>query len=416
MNSLEKALQDYTNILGQDYENLGKTQGSCCLFRKKNLLSYDVKKGWDVVQLGWIELFLRKLGFFKSTHLKNVAREWATLKATTDYSNKTLNKHIKNLWKKTYPQQNYPSYFVALGNTAPKQASVKLFCEEHGDLQLRQAFGKKINKTHKSNDSILVESMSCEKKGMAWDCLQTNFVIWNFGIQGWEPSNIETSLTEGLGPQHKKLKNFDDVACVFTTACFVPLFKKKFDLEDLKIIQSQLEFFIQSYLEISDLIYDKIEKKSATQHIINEIKSPFASIENALEKGSEKDALGRLHLFNESILKIYGDILKLEEKNYSRNLSDENFNMILKTHYPRNVSLSEQIDLHAKDDRTVFAIMGVCHALKQKIEALKEIIKGVDYLHSSLKKHKFVIYVKREFYEKNGLDEANQDLNLTAFK
>ena len=183
MNSLQNSIAG-REICGNNYENLGKTVGSY-FWKKKILLSYDANTGWNVIQLNYISILLRKLGFFKSTHLKTIVEE---IKVTADCYNPILNKKIKALWKKIHPEEAFPrSYYVILGNSDPHEAEIKLFCEEPTNQIDREATGKKINKYYKSGDTILAESCPAGKTSTAKKHRQTEYVNPEYFIEGWNP-------------------------------------------------------------------------------------------------------------------------------------------------------------------------------------------------------------------------------------
>jgi hypothetical protein len=72
--TLEQCLSRNAQILGPEYANLGTTEYTGWLNRKI-LLAFDEEKGWSVVKLNWIQLFLRNfLAFYKNTHLANIIR------------------------------------------------------------------------------------------------------------------------------------------------------------------------------------------------------------------------------------------------------------------------------------------------------------------------------------------------------
>ena len=64
--TLKQALDKNSAILGKNYSLLGKPSK----FGYKPYLSYDQKKGWDVLSLGIISRIFRKIfGLYSNTHL-----------------------------------------------------------------------------------------------------------------------------------------------------------------------------------------------------------------------------------------------------------------------------------------------------------------------------------------------------------
>ncbi len=69
LTTLKAALDKNSAVLGKDYELLGKPSR----FGYKTYLSYDKKKGWEIVTLGIISRIFRKIfGLYSTTHLQMV--------------------------------------------------------------------------------------------------------------------------------------------------------------------------------------------------------------------------------------------------------------------------------------------------------------------------------------------------------
>lgn len=411
MNSLHEILALHTESLGNNYENLGKTVGSCFWKKKKILLSYHEKKGWNVVQLDCISLLLRKLGFFKSTHLKTIVKKWEIVKATTDYANPTLNKKIKALWKKSYPQQDFPSYYVILGNCDPKTAEIKLFCEEHTDQIVRKALGKKINQDYQHGDKILVEVLPAGKISTAEEHRQTQYVKPDYVIQGWEPENIATLEIEMLGEQKIAFNNF----FAAMKDCLDFEIKK---VNDLAIFIDKIVYFIKLYVESAKYcIKEKIdsitsEKIAKIKNFLQELNT-LVAIHQTVDNTDFRVKLFELYFLIEEMK----DQLTIAiEKTYMHNLKPENVKKIVEFFKKRNKSLGKEIDLNCKSEHKVFVIAGMAHFLKLSQVKLytefPEFYEGVDHLHNVLKNHKFVIYVKREVMEQQEIAKAHPELQI----
>lgn len=407
MNYLENTLQKHAHILGENYQYLGKTRASGFWGHKKILLSFDKKKGWNVVQLGSISLFFRKLGFFKSTHLNNVAREWSALKSSTDYSNKTLNKIIKDLWKKTYPQQVFPTYFTIMGNCDPKLAKIKIFCEVHNASRLKVAIFKKIKKFYQPEDIILVEGLPantrCKK---TLDCL----------IQGWEPpENFLENMKKQIGEQFETSLKFDDS---FEDLILLEIEQQ----EDLKIFEEKSKIYLQQYLIYSQFAYgNKSERKKITSSNIAKLKILLKDfMDQAVASNYNKDSMYEEKRFTmiKFVYEISQKICNAYKKNYFNNMTLENQEQVTLNFKNRNACLSIEISDKCQRYRHVYAVMGTNHALKgsKKFPGSKERHEAVDLLHETLCGHKFVIYVKRKNFELAKGIQENTDLHLTVYK
>lgn len=94
--TLQAALTHNQVILGANYENLGK--------KSWTYLDYDQHAGWKVVKfegcLGYIQQFLRWLGFSSSTELKTV---FAQIEKEANVPPELLAK-IKSCWQRRHPQ------------------------------------------------------------------------------------------------------------------------------------------------------------------------------------------------------------------------------------------------------------------------------------------------------------------------
>src|SRR5262249_31185114 len=144
---LTNILNKYSNILGNDYQNLGKTVGSG-LRRRKILLSYNYKKGFDVIKLNILQLFLRKIfGFYSNTHLENVINKWVCIRRKDQWNNPLFDHRIQDIWKKTYTHKGLPSYSMilenklALGSTPLEEMQVFCFAENHCDKVMSKEIG-----------------------------------------------------------------------------------------------------------------------------------------------------------------------------------------------------------------------------------------------------------------------------------
>lgn len=103
MINLSTCLQSQIGTIGNDCENIGKTEGRG-LFSKKVMLAYERDKGWQCVKLNLPQLFLRKaFGLYHSTHLDTVAR---ATNRTLDKSSEPLvskfDSKIHDIWSKSY--------------------------------------------------------------------------------------------------------------------------------------------------------------------------------------------------------------------------------------------------------------------------------------------------------------------------
>ena len=402
MNSLKETITNHTANLGNNYENLGKTVGSC-FWKKKILLSHDIKNGWNVVQLNYISLLFRKLGFFKSTHLKTIVDELT--ETTTRYYNPILNEKIKALWEKSHPQEPFPSYFVILGNSDPKDAQIKLFCDVHDDKIVEQAIGYEINESHEEGDKILVEAWPRGKTSKAGQH-NNKYINPDYIVQGWEPENIAEIRNECLGKQ--------DVIDNFCAAMEAILnFKLIEQIDDFIDLERKIITFLKLYVESA--LYTRVERdiySSKVQEIRNSLFELNTAVAISGININFKEKLSELLLL---IAKMYKKIIKESKKYHYCNLTEDNYKKIAETFKERNESLGQEIDRNCQQGHRVFVIAGGAHLLKYTKGIFNEFpvfSEAVEDLHRVLKKHKFVIYFSRKDIAAKGVIDSYPGLQI----
>ncbi|MBA2728675.1 MAG: hypothetical protein H0U49_10945, partial [Parachlamydiaceae bacterium] len=179
--SLSLCLTENRDILGTKYENLGKRVGGF-LIGHKVMLSYDKKTGYKIEKLNIFQLFFRKLGFYKSTHLNFIDKKICRLDKKDSLTDK-CHARINALWAK--------KNIIALGNSTPSEAKVIGFAERHGDHSFRANTARQINALYKKGDIVLVEGSEAGKIITGKHQMTGNL---NPGctIRGWEPDNFKT--------------------------------------------------------------------------------------------------------------------------------------------------------------------------------------------------------------------------------
>lgn len=94
-----KTLQSIQSHPG--FNSIGNTEGF--FFGHKTYLSFDANSGWGLKRLNFLQQILRNtLGYFESTHLPVVFKEYSKLKTEQSFSNTVLDTKIEGAWNKHY--------------------------------------------------------------------------------------------------------------------------------------------------------------------------------------------------------------------------------------------------------------------------------------------------------------------------
>lgn len=85
----------------RQFNSIGTTEGF--FFGHKTYLSFDANTGWSLQRLSFFQQILRNaLGYFQSTHLPTVFKEYSKFKAENRESIKLIETKIVDAWNKHY--------------------------------------------------------------------------------------------------------------------------------------------------------------------------------------------------------------------------------------------------------------------------------------------------------------------------
>jgi hypothetical protein len=209
--TIQDCLSQNAELLGKDYSQLG-TSVKSGWFHHSVFLSFDPKKGWNVVKLNWLQLFLRKFfGFYKSTHLSAVAK---ALKHSPQ-RNAGLEERINALLF------NPKKHFSSWGNSDGSEADLFLFPELHMHKEYRKTVKRYINTHYRKGDVVLVEGIPA---GTAARNQQVKYLKEGVQVFGWEPKNFEKLMDASGITRHKKMLQKIEEFCTVTM-------DKKYDFE-----------------------------------------------------------------------------------------------------------------------------------------------------------------------------------------
>lgn len=373
---LPNCVSNHKINLGFNYEKLGKTKG-VFLFRHKFLLSYSEKKGWSVVKLNILQLFLRcVIGAYKSTHLDHIA---LTLKKPFEFpyteDGKKIHQKIKDFWQK--------KNVTGLGNSQLDQAKVICFAEDHKDKCFRDAIAQIINEKYQKDDIVLVESadagVECDLKDILKD-VKEGCIAW-----GWDcKENLKSGqiIKKKFENQENKLNEFLHFACVEEIKT---LGEKKENLTKEEIVK--LKIHIDELVKkVSDLnnVY-----QSQDDCIVN-LEYYLNLAYNQLIEGELKNKI----VFYAAVQVVYATF---QSSAYNIIYKPDNFSFqevesIYSDVKQRNASLIAEIEKYRKvgpENRKIFVIVGQSHVLKQSSLPSCEDVKAC------LFKDKFVTITRR---------------------
>lgn len=212
MPNIGQILQNHPE-LGSNYQFLGKSQGSF-LKRKKSFLSYNNKTGWDVIRLNAIQLFLRKyFGFYRSTHLKTIAKAWSKVSQNKEYRDNKLNKRIHSLWEKKFPNKIFP-YALALGNSSLEKAEVICIAEQHGLKSSKEVMAHIINRYYREGDIILLESLKAGTEKRAEEIFGP-LLKKGLIVKGWDVEGLDSIFNTVDKKYEELIKRKEEIVKLF---------------------------------------------------------------------------------------------------------------------------------------------------------------------------------------------------------
>lgn len=391
MESLESVLAKNKSLLGENYENLGKTVGKG-LFQKKILIAYHgEKKGWEVVKFNLFKQFFRKyFGFYHATHLKHVVKFWDKYKIGQKDTDPVLGKRLSELWQKTYPTQELPTFNLFFSNkekVSLENIDLFVFAEKHTKQSHRKFIAEIINQYYRPGDLILVEE-SNEKPIEQKECAQLKFVKPGCSVKGWD-------ITKNLYKNTKPIQMFKELQSLCTL--FPDRFPKSkaFTKQQKEQIIKELPTLLKEIDPHLSYFLDKKEKEKLK-------KDAFENIKTLIENGSVgKPVALKYVLLHQLATK---EMQAKAEKWKYRNATLEDSRKVREARNQRDALLAKTIEENSAPGRRLFVIAGALHLAKSSKAS-----KNIEQVTKALKKHNFVLTVPRRIGEKFHFTQLNPD-------
>lgn len=361
--SLEDCLSTNTKVLGENYSQLGTTIKSGW-FSRKVFLSFDPKKGWNVVKLGWLQLFLRKfLGFYKSTHLTNIIRAWKEYrKAHVAYKNTALKNRIHAL---VFPPKKFLSSW---GNVDSIEANVFVFPETHTHKNYRKIVNQYINDHYREGDVVLVEGVVA---GKAKRNQQVKDLKEGIQVFGWDHPHFKDLANLAVLSKHQHM-------LAKMERLITELQSKKYDFACFGTMLGKITSEIQK-------LASYFEPTMSSSDIEAWVKAFYEK-----SKGAD-DPRG---LFQALVLMAVRSFEKNQEKAFYNHFSSEDVKKVFKSIQLRNQSLVGEIQKYRALGKRVFVIAGSSHLLWRPLGDMAPSV--LNEVHSCLKKQKFVMLAEKE--------------------
>lgn len=372
---LAEAIDQNKGILGAQCNSLGKAQGR--LFgSRKVYASYDAKCGWGFVQLNLFQRLARKLfGCYSSTRLKTITKKVSELQIKDKPINENFLCKINSVWQKTYQSQPFPSPLLFFGNAKKKVEKAQVFCfaESHGNLLMRKAQGKFINKHYNpETDIILVEGFVSGKVVSAKESQMTQYVDKSYKVQGWEPKEWE-ELRSKLS-FHKKFDGMKKIEEEILLSLIATLpneahpsraaFK---DYETkLKELQPQIKEFVSYYVKDTKSQDQAIDQLNKLHEVVLSLGESAATLKVAFAQ-------------------IMKTIRVDNEKAIYRYVTPEDMKLLKTTFNNRNISLCTDLKKYADQGKRIFLIAGAAHLLQEKN------MPNIDIVNKALGRYQHVI-------------------------
>lgn len=396
MVTLRQVLNQNSNTLGTQYENLGTSRGRF-LNKNKLLLSYNKDTGWNLVQLNIFQLFLRKVfGFYKETHLKRICEEWTF--TSEEMAETPFEEKIKAIWNRAYPNKPMPNpvYFQKFGNTNLSAADIYCYGEVHTDDTMRKKIGEDINNRYRPGDIILVEGLEAGKIVKAKDGPQTQkYLNPDFDVQGWEPENFEDLIAPFTAHHKVMLKKLTDTYDSIVKA--IPS-SNDYTSAELDHLKAQLPIFVQSYKELCEYFNHDKENLPQGEMVFNYFSEVFEIQKLKFDS--------KIDVFKYVIAKFLSKLEKKQTRALYAYHNPEGVTAALASIKPRNATLCQEIEKCREQGKRIFLIGGYAHFLHTKSN--KE--EGVDEFQDTLKKHKFTLFISRKSVEEDNLIARNKGL------
>lgn len=361
-------------------------------FGIKTYLSYSKRKGWDVVQLNFLQRLFRSFGAYKSTRLDLIAKK--AVKIAPDEVTKGAIDHILSKWRR--------KNIEITGNCAIHEANVIGFPENHLDRVYRAASAQIFKEQYKAGDIILVEACDAGEKLHAKASGMTQFLPPDLEVQGWEPSDFTKNPSPGHLEFQKKKKELADLL-----KDFGDLLRKHFLPDQDENILKDTERFFQHFLKLScsDEAIHEFEKKLPDLiqkiEVLNKyfqvkhssVKDASKHLKMAYREFKESAAGGKLKLFGRFICLFAEIACRFEKKGnkpYYRSKIEGDTESI-EAYFPlRDISLASEIDKYRKEGKRVFVYAGAAHLIPKW--------GSIPKVMASLAKEKHVLVTSKNGY------------------
>jgi hypothetical protein len=385
--SLANVLTANKHILGANYENLGRARGG---FRKKTYLSCN-NKNWTLVQLNLLQRILRKIGFYHSTHDKNILLAKAKYEHRYHWKDERLDARMQALWNRTHPHKKFPLFSkdeitkkpaakVRIDGNCTSEKKVKIFCfaEKHTKSDFRGYTAKTINRLYRPGDIILVESVENTEKGYVRDCSSRSLKDINpdFEVQGWD---LRVKI-EGFNKVNNKVNEFDEL---FKPILDIP--KDTPRAQRRQIWTQTLEKLREKMPEFVNFFYkDNIQNAKKV-----EIDAKLESLLKKLKVG--EPCAKEFADFRSIVEDFYKQIPKARYRHFTR----EDDRKVFATFQARNQSMIEVIQKHRAAGKRIFILGGCAHFLNTERGQMNSLP-----VQKELKKHKYQIHTSEKVLKK----------------
>lgn len=392
MENLDLTLGKNRQLLGSNYENLGRSVGRG-FGKRKIFLSYNrQEKSWKIVKFNIIQLIVRKFGFYKSTHLKNVVYHWERHKLSYKPFDKTLEKRFQTLWQKTYPKKlplSFALYFSNQKEVKLDSVNLILFAEKHTKHSHRKFIGEVINQFYRPGDIILVEQSDKEDLKMQ-NCGQLKYVKRKCIVKGWDPLQRKSEIFDATPPAEKK-KELEEILAKFLIQ--FPK-KKRFTNEDYQKIENSIDLLIKDLTPYLKYFHSKRE----------EIEKTIAALSSIKNLAKEKKILRRNQLLKETSNALERTFILADKMRY-RHFTPKGRAIVRETVAERNAALAKAILENSQPGKRVFVIAGALHlvAARSKLQANLKLVKD------AMSKHNFVLAIPKQLGKKRQTKKFNPE-------
>jgi hypothetical protein len=394
MSTLHKVLSNNKTLLGDQYQNLGKSTGSF-LYKKRIFLAYNEKKNeFDVVTLNVIQIFLRNVfGFYKSTRLAVVANAWDGYKIDNEKLPKeldALDQKLHSAWKRKYPKAAFPTYAIFLATDSSQNPRIIAGADIHTDDILHKVFGRTINQHYKPGDLVIVEGV---RAGIVTTKRQgaTQHIKESVLLQGWEPEGFEKSTV--FDKTIKEVVNPMEQTWVKLRAA-VPK-DDNFSDQDLIPLEQAIKEFSEAMGQAYAHNYSNAQERENQLSADREfLRKSYAKLKDKSFPQGEKATRGQMWL----AIIAQGILLKVSDKTEKAkydHVTKKGWKDAVKRGGIRNASLADQIENALKSGRRVMLTAGALHLINGGPK------ENMDRILALFQKYSTVLVTNRKFFQQH---------------